>query len=169
MSLNRRRRYDDRYAAASQVARLTYCERQVALDRIYGDRATAHQQVRRREGDAAHEAFLADANLAGHPREFQQAKPWCFVATMAFGSDAIETFVLRQFRDTVLRRSRVGRAIVRLYYRASPWLCRRLESRPLVVVACRLFLSWCAVPLARALTHGAHRVGRPVHKAGDPC
>lgn len=152
MHFKRRHARDDAYAAASDVARLGYCERQIALDRIHGARQTPYQRTRRREGDAAHAAFLRDAQLAGQPIDFDQAKKWCFVATMAFGQDAPETATLRRFRDTVLRRSFAGRMMVRLYYRVSPALCDRIGRYPIAVGACRVALRCCVVPIARILT-----------------
>lgn len=51
--------------------------------------------------------------------------PCCYVATHIYGSyDCPEVWVLRRFRDNVLKKSIVGRNFIRLYYRISPKLIR---------------------------------------------
>lgn len=45
----------------------------------------------------------------------------CYVATAVYGSyDCPEVWVLRRYRDGVLRRTWYGRAFIRLYYAVSP-------------------------------------------------
>jgi hypothetical protein len=76
------------------------------------------------------------------------AKPWCFCASLAWGPDAYETAVLRRLRDHVLRRSAMGRRLIRLYYRTAPWLCRRLEGHALLIRVLREALMpvlWIAI------------------------
>ena len=49
----------------------------------------------------------------------------CYIATCVYGSyDCPEVWTLRRFRDEGLRKSRCGRAFVKLYYRISPALVR---------------------------------------------
>jgi len=57
----------------------------------------------------------------------------CFIATAVFEDDpwAWELFVLRQFRDDVLKQYPMGRAFVKFYYRHSPPVARRLQGSPL--------------------------------------
>jgi hypothetical protein len=144
------------------VARLGYCEHQVFLERKYGPRTTATQEIRRREGNEAHQRFHMDALSAGDPGDFAQGRKWCFAATMAFGSDAPETRRLRTFRDQVLRRSVFGRRLIALYYRAAPALCRRVAQVELGVAVCRVLLRWCVLPVA----DGFVRIARLRH---SPC
>ncbi|MDH3593160.1 MAG: hypothetical protein OER88_14840 [Planctomycetota bacterium] len=64
--------------------------------------------------------------------------PACFIATAAYGDrDAPEVKQLRRFRDQVLLQSRVGTAIVRLYYSVSPPVARLIARRPRLRVAAR--------------------------------
>ena len=44
----------------------------------------------------------------------------CFVASYAFGPDAVETIFLREYRDSVLMGNRIGRGFVMIYYKFSP-------------------------------------------------
>jgi hypothetical protein len=72
----------------------------------------------------------------------------CFIATAACGTDQAEEVVrLRAFRDTVLRKTSYGRALIRIYQRLSPPvarlvarsdLARRLVRRLIVGPAARL-------------------------------
>jgi hypothetical protein len=56
----------------------------------------------------------------------------CFVATVAFGSEASELDVLRGFRDRVLLQYPVGRRVVEAYYARGPRLARYVNARPWV-------------------------------------
>lgn len=58
----------------------------------------------------------------------------CFIATASYGTPlAAEIDILRNFRDTVLRSSVIGRAFITLYYRFSPsvadWISRSERRR----------------------------------------
>ncbi len=147
----------DNYASASEVARLAYCERQISLDLRFGPQSTEVQDRRRDQGNIAHAAFHRDARLAGHPRDYANQKPWCFVACLAFGQDAPQTRALRAFRDNVLRPHGAGRALIRWYYKLSPAICDALRSRPLVLALCRAALALLVVPVADALARAAGR------------
>ena len=56
----------------------------------------------------------------------------CYIATAVYGSyDCPEVWMLRRFRDEVLRASVLGRLFIRGYYAVSPGLARHLGSKPL--------------------------------------
>jgi hypothetical protein len=59
------------------------------------------------------------------------AKSGCFVATAAFGDvNSHQVVTLRSFRDEVLLHSRIGRAVVRIYYFVSPTIATHIEGSP---------------------------------------
>ena len=56
----------------------------------------------------------------------------CYIATAVYGSyDCPEVWMLRRFRDEVLRASVLGRLFIRGYYSVSPGLARHLGSKQL--------------------------------------
>ena len=60
--------------------------------------------------------------LGGYSNEDSEG---CYIATCVYGSyDCPEVWTLRRFRDEGLRKSRCGRAFVKVYYRISPMLVR---------------------------------------------
>lgn len=53
----------------------------------------------------------------------------CYIATCVYGSyDRPEVWVLRRFRDEYLGRRAWGRVFIRMYYKTSPWVVRRVGS-----------------------------------------
>jgi ribosomal protein L7/L12 len=61
----------------------------------------------------------------------QKAKPksGCFVATVCYGDyDAPEVLVLRQFRDSRLMPSLMGKAFVKFYYAVSPFVAKQIDK-----------------------------------------
>ncbi len=53
----------------------------------------------------------------------------CYIATMVYGSyEHPQVMVLRQFRDTVLKTSLLGRTFISVYYSVSPKLVRVLDG-----------------------------------------
>ena len=55
----------------------------------------------------------------------------CFVASSTYGDeDAVEVRFLRAFRDEVLKKSRLGRFLVHVYYLLGPYAARVVEEVP---------------------------------------
>lgn len=140
---------DDQFVSASELARLGYCERQVAFDATCGRRATSAQRQARDRGLKAHAAFYEEGRRIA---EVSATKGRCFVATLALG-ECEETRALRAFRDLYLRRSASGRWLVGAYYSVSPTLCTWLETKPTVLGLVRPML----MALARAASAAVRR------------
>jgi hypothetical protein len=60
----------------------------------------------------------------------------CFIATELYGSDSLETCTLRAWRDSHLNVHWLGRRVVQLYYRSSPFIVRLMQRR----ASARLFI-----------------------------
>jgi hypothetical protein len=74
--------------------------------------------------------FKAQSVLPGLP---------CFIATAAYGSPTAKQLnVLREFRDVVLLRNRLGAAFVSLYYRTSPPIAAFISRHNFVRTAVRV-------------------------------
>ena len=127
------------FVSASDLARMGYCERQVAFDAAYGRRSTKPQEHARERGLKAHADFYAESQRIADASE---TKGRCFVATLALG-ECDETRALRAFRDLYLRRSVLGRWLIGTYYSVSPMLCTWLKPKPTVLNSLR--------PILRAL------------------
>jgi len=144
------------FVSASDLARLGYCERQVAFDAAYGRRTTARQRQAAARGRRAHDDFLQESRRIARASE---RKGRCFIATLTLG-ECRETTALRQYRDLFLRRSWSGRQFIAVYYRVSPLVCRWLEGRPAL-------LSLCRAPLRALGNHASNAVGRMVEQRGS--
>lgn len=58
------------------------------------------------------------------------SKDGCYIATCVYGSyDCPEVWVLRRFRDDILRKTAPGRAFVHAYYAISPTLVKKLGDQ----------------------------------------
>lgn len=52
----------------------------------------------------------------------------CYIATAVYGSyDADEVLVLREFRDTVLKKSFLGKLFINTYYAISPYIANKMK------------------------------------------
>jgi hypothetical protein len=143
----------DAFVSASELARMSYCERQVAFDASHGQRATVEQERARNRGLKAHAVFFEESRRIAAA---SATKGRCFIATLALG-ECDDTRALRAFRDLYLRRSAGGRWFVGTYYATSPALCGWLETRPRAIRALR----WLLKGLARAAGAAVNlKVGR---------
>ncbi|HQR19530.1 MAG TPA: hypothetical protein PKV98_01600 [Burkholderiaceae bacterium] len=136
------RRFGPRLATirASDLAKLGYCEQRVVLEKQLGERLTGEQRAGIRRGTEAHDRFLRQSLVINPSVGTSKPKRWCFIATAVFGADAPQTERLREFRDTVLRPTLLGRFAIRAYYRASPAIVDGLQRRPWALRAMRKML-----------------------------
>jgi len=130
------------FVSASDLAKMGYCERQVAFDATLGRQVTPAQRAAQRHGLREHAAFFTESQRIAAA---SAKKGKCFVATAVLGGDCQATRDLRAFRDLFLRRSTIGRRMVRVYYRLSPRLCDWVQARP----AAKRVLAWLLVAVAR--------------------
>ena len=77
--------------------------------------------------DSAEVAYLQSEEV--HEQKVTTRKEGCYIATAVYGSyDAPSVRVLRRFRDERLQKSCAGRWFIRMYYRLSPPIARRLKD-----------------------------------------
>lgn len=138
----------DEFVSASELARMGYCERQVAFDASHGKRVTAEQGRARDCGLKAHAAFFEEGRRIAAA---SATKGRCFIATLVLG-ECDDTRALRAFRDLYLRRSACGRWLVGTYYVTSPALCAWLETRPRAIKPLRWLLKGLAGAAGAAVT-----------------
>lgn len=134
--------------SATELAQMGTCERMVWLEHRLGRRRTPEQDAAARRGLAEHARFFNESQrlLSGG------AEPTCgrcFVATLLLANNAQATphlATLRDYRDLVMKRSKLGRCLVISYYRIGPALCRTLvrhawlqgSARAIVVALAKL-------------------------------
>jgi len=57
----------------------------------------------------------------------------CYIATMAYGDyDHPQVIKLREFRDEILSKTKLGRWFIKFYYHHSPTLVKRLNGKPAI-------------------------------------
>ena len=102
--------------------------------------------------DLAEEEARRLAQQTEAPRQAEQERGWCFIATAAYGSyDAGAVQWLRRFRDEVLMPTAPGRAAVDAYYHLSPPLARAIEDSAPLQFAVRTALTPVILLAAAAL------------------
>ena len=113
---------NEEWVTASAAGRAAFCEKYLELQRDGAPVSRSAQQARNR-GTEAHNQFN---ERISHKSEDKR----CFVATHLYGCEDPRTELLRQFRDTRLMRTRLGRIMVHIYYASSPWLVRLCQHSP---------------------------------------
>lgn len=64
---------------------------------------------------------------------YQKNKSGCYIATMAYGDyDHPKVLILRQFRDNVLEKNRLGKWFIKSYYHCSPIFVEKLENKKII-------------------------------------
>jgi len=86
-----------------------------------------------------------------------QKRSACFVATAAFGSTvAPQVVTLRQWRDSYIRKTALGRLFIAFYYFVSPALAKWIANNPRLQRAARMVISpiiWIAARSLRAISN----------------
>jgi len=118
--------------SATELAKMGKCERQVYLDHHHGEDTSLTAKFIKR-GNYEHEQF--NRQLSGKDKR-------CFIATAVFGIDAVETKILRQFRDEHLMPYKTGRTFTSLYYSLSPYIVNLIERYPALMIPIRTILRW---------------------------
>jgi len=86
--------------------------------------------------------FMGEMAKPSKPSNKGSGSSKCFVATACFECpDNPNVLYLRQFRDQVLKRSALGRAFVRFYYKKGPALAGLIQNRPVWRAVVRGLLS----------------------------
>jgi hypothetical protein len=122
----------------SQLAQMTRCEQQMLFKRKQGDKQTAKSAAATRQGTKIHRQL--ETRGEGFLNGGQQQKSGCFIATAVYGDQASQTCTLREFRDSVLLKSKGGKIFVNSYYTFSPAVAKMLNALPFLKPVVRLFL-----------------------------
>lgn len=104
--------------SVTDIVAAVYCEQKSVFDREHGKVESNDLRAKREDGIGRHKTF---------ERAAVRVDKRCFIATAVYGEHALETNFLRDWRDRVLMPSIPGRALVHLYYFASPRLLPALE------------------------------------------
>ena len=114
--------------SASELAQMGVCEKRMRFEATLGKRRTSTQDQDSERGITRHGRFHQDAVRRGPGVQTSEPQPSrCFVATVVFG-ESPETRTLREFRDTVLQRHWMGRAVIAVYYAVGPTIAAFLAA-----------------------------------------
>lgn len=129
--------------SASDIGKAAYCPHSLYLSKKLSPES-AESHVARQRGTQMHEDLTS--------KVMNDLDKRCYVATYAFGEDDPVTVSLRAWRDRVLKPTWWGRALVRVYYRSSPWLVKQCRRSP---------------TLARVVKTAVQRISRSVRKVDE--
>ena len=149
----RTRRARLRIVRASDLAKMAVCEQKLVYEKRYGELLTPAQRERIRDGRRGHASYLREAFVLNPRVSSSDSKPWCFIATELWGESGGETQLLRAFRDALLSRHPLGRALIRTYYRRSPAIAAYIAARPHARRLAKLLL-FPALVIARHVLSG---------------
>jgi hypothetical protein len=111
------------YHSITEIVATVYCEQKVVFDRAHGKVTPPAVKAKAKAGELSHLRFETEA------RRYQGSEDKrCFIATCIYGENAIETQILRAWRDQFLLPRAWGRVLIQMYYQASPHLLSVLEN-----------------------------------------
>jgi len=113
-----------RKLTVTQICKLERCEQQMVYDSERGEKRSKAWVQKGKAGTKVHKRYEMQVAAGQKPK----GSP-CFIATACFGPESREVYLLRQFRDLRLRRSKLGRASIALYYKLSPPIANVLSKR----------------------------------------
>lgn len=134
--------------AATELAKLGKCEKQLLLNNVYPDtRQNKDVEEKRLQGIEKHKMFEEEnQRMISSQRNVKQydtpADKRCYIATAVFGVSAPETLKLRKWRDDFLKNYYLGRQFINVYYKISPYLIRKSPHflKPIARIALRGFI-----------------------------
>lgn len=134
--------------AATELAKLGKCEKQLLLNNVYPDaRQNKDVEEKRLQGIEKHKIFEEEnQRIINSQRNVKQydtpTDKRCYIATAVFGVSAPETIKLRQWRDDYLKNYYFGRKFITVYYKISPFLIRKSPHfiKPIVKMVLRGFV-----------------------------
>lgn len=113
------------YLSATTIAQRSYCENQLVLDQKYDGEESDRIRLRRERGNEEHLRHHLTVQKYGSRTDSR-----CFIATELYGQLAEETNLLRNYRDTVLMKRKLGRAFIDFYYAVSPSVVVLIKKYP---------------------------------------
>ncbi|MCD7857418.1 MAG: hypothetical protein LUG55_06400 [Clostridiales bacterium] len=120
--------YRDKYGNSGPLTRAAIMQNTISK---YANRAIQYAPEdiaeQYRQAIAENIQFIQAAKNGDFDQKDNNGSSGCYIATAVYGSyDCNEVFALRRFRDEYLSKTFCGRIFIRIYYRISPWLARRL-------------------------------------------
>lgn len=113
-----------RKLTVTQLCKIERCEQQMVYDSERGEQRSKAWVQKGKAGTKAHKRYELQVAAGQKPK----GSP-CFIATACFGAGSREVYLLRQFRDVRLRRTKIGRRSIALYYKLSPPIAAFLSRR----------------------------------------
>lgn len=111
--------------------------------RLYGSRPSSIQMA-----DSVPAASAGPSSQPGVAPEEKKSDSSCFIATAVYGTPyCFELDVLRDFRDNILLKNRVGIVFVSIYYRIGPFLAEKVAAVPAVKSICRTVFDRIILPV----------------------
>lgn len=85
--------------------------------------------------------FIEAVRSGAYDKKDNKGGSGCYIATAVYGSyECNEVFELRKFRDERLSKTALGRAFIRLYYKVSPNLAKKLPYDSIISLGIRRIL-----------------------------
>jgi len=132
---------NNEWVSASDVGRAAFCGHFLEL-KYSGHKVSKEAEQNMIKGDIAHQELN---KLAEDKR--------CFVASHLYGIDNIKTEQLRQYRDSALLKTKLGRIVVTVYYRLSPYLVEWARRSPFIHSFLKKSVDYCSLKI-REKHHG---------------